>query len=780
MSRVYYDQAGRRRTSPTEVPVDQYGQVTGAQFTCRRCKVTKWFPAGVASKGTPACENDGLRMVSVSVQGTSLLPWSAIWAQARPQLVPVWAFLAAAAVGAGTHAAHLPPVAAVALAVPLAVLVARIVRTNLTARAVKRGRLDDDTDSGGRLRANFARRARTVGYWTAVGCLWLALAAHTGMDPNTVGGKMSWTVLAAVWLLPAATWWRWVRKLRDRRDTSVTPTPEPEPEPEPDGGEDVPMDPDEAQTRRVWSSIVAARKDEVVGTKPDGTTVKASRNGRLVGTWLEDWHKVEGGWGATVVGPDGDYTADAYWKATGAIASAFRMKASMVTCIPDGDDENRALFLAQRTSPIRGVVRWTGPSSIDIEQGTAPVVVYADGDHATYEVFREGWGTPHVFACGTTGVGKSEFLNLLFTIDRWASHVDAGGNRRGLVASFLIDPQQGQSFAPFLDDLAAPVATTIAEAKLLVLALHLEMLRRNRYLAREAKTWDARRNRWRKGRKWWDPRIDGPILTLTIDEAHLFLADREFRALVTAAGRMWRKCGGQIRLSTHTPLLGDLGDMALRDMLTGGLVAVFRTANSLSGPVAFNARLPVDPRSIPADPGSCYVLTGAQPKPMLGRAMYEPDWYDWVRDDNDQPIGYPAPLPPETLAAFGPEYAAWVQHASNPDAGLWVPQQAKPQSVPEPPARCVDAVRLVLAHGGETGSPMDMEAIDAMLRKRGVLSAATGKPYSTRTLREALSQLRKGGEVHSADGRHELTPQALANVVETSAVAAADGLSNVA
>ena len=59
-------------------------------------------------------------------------------------------------------------------------------------------------------------------------------------------------------------------------------------------------------------------------------------------------------------------------------------------------------------------------------------------------------------------------LSTLLTIDRWAHHTDANGVRRGLVADFLIDPQQGQSYGPFLDDLAAPVATSIEEATLIV------------------------------------------------------------------------------------------------------------------------------------------------------------------------------------------------------------------------------------------------------------------------------------------------------------------------
>lgn len=758
-SNIYYDTNGRQRTSAVAVPVDQYGTIAGVQFQCNKCKAVKWVSAAVAAKGIPACDVDGLRMTLIPLRGATTIPWAAIRPQVEPQLRAVWALLAVAAIGAAMHSAHIHPAVAAVLAVPVAVLVASRTRVKMVNKAKARGYLTDPATEQ-RRRQTIYSRARAVGYSIAAAMLWLAVAAYTGVDPDTDGGRVAWTSLVLLWILPAATWWRRLRRLRSARPAAA---------PEPDG--DIPVDPDEAQTRKVWETIVAVRKGAVIGSEMNGneaTPVRALRAGKLVDTFLEDWHTVKGGWGATIVGPDGVYTSDMFMAARGAIASAFRMRTPMVTVIPDSEDENRALVLAQRTSPITDTARWAGPDSIDVEQGTAPIALYADGTVALYEIYRPGWGSPHVGVFGTTGAGKSECLNTLFVIDRWASYIDSTATRQGMVASFLIDPQQGQSFAPFLDDLAGPVAATLDEAKILVQALTNEMLRRNRYLAREAQTWDERRRKWRKGRKWWDPRTDGPILTLTIDEAHAFLADRDFCTMLTAAGRMWRKCGGQVRIATHTPLLADLGgSMALRDMLTGGFVAVFRTANSLSGPVAFNGRLPVDPRTIPAEPGSCYILSGLQPKPMLARAMWEPDYYDWIYNDDDEPIGYPAKLPPVTLAAFGPEYAAWVKHSANPDAGLFVANQPKPPAPAEPPAVCVAAVRVVLAASKE---PLDMDGISEKLRENG-------KAYGVRTIRGALKDLRDAGEVHSDDTRHvhELTPQAR----ERLAVVGANGVSDV-
>lgn len=771
-SRHYYDERGNRRRAALEVPVDQWGKLTSALFRCGKCGNSRWIALGVAAKGDPICQVHGRRMKRQPIRSAGLVPWSTLRAKVVPQLWPLWFGLAVASLGQTVHARHANPVALAAAAVPAGVVVWLVVRwrLNRTTAHTPAGKTAamSAEETNKRRRNQIRRRAQAAGRWTTIAGCWLALVAVFGVDPHTLPGRAMLTVLVLLWVLPAATWWRWRRRLNAHR--AATPT-----ESEP-SHMDVPMDPDEQQCRQVWTTIVAVRKDTPIGADNTGRPIKAERQGRLVDTWLEEWRKVEGGWAATIVGPDGMYTADKFEAARGAIASAFRMKTPMVTVIPDGDDENRAMVLAQRSSPIRDVVRWEGPSSIDPAKGTAVVGEFADGLPVRYEIYRPGWGCPHLFTCGTTGAGKSELLNLLFAIDRWASYIPEGGgegDRRGMVASFLIDPQQGQSFAPFLDDLAAPVASSLTEATVLVEALLNEMYRRNRYLARLK--YRDEHGRLRTGRKWWNPMVDGPILTLTIDEAHLYLGNREFCAMVTAAGRMWRKCGGQVRIGTHTPLLTDLGgSMALRDMLTGGSVAVNRTANSLTGHTAFNGRLAADPRQIPQIPGTMYWLAGDTPKAMLARAAYEPDWYDHVRDRDDQPIGYPAVLPPETLAAFGPNYAAWVAHATQDDPAPYVAGQAKTPAAEVSP-RSVEAVRLALAACDPDRNPQDaatlaggpvptegltVEQIDKVLRGRGVT-------YSVRTIRDALKRLRGDGEVVTTNGRHRLTGEAMAAVLET-------------
>lgn len=750
-SHTYYDESGRRRTARVAVPVDQFGQLAGTGWTCPRCRHTTWL--GLRPGGVPVCASCDTKMRPVVLHGLPVLPWRDLWTATERPLRAVWAGGMVAAAGVAAHEGGVPGLLVAAAAAPIGVATHAGVQRYLLAEQTKRGNLVlTDARSGLRHRRRVARRARAVGLTVGAATGWAGLAALLGVDPDTLGGMITWATFLPLWGLPAATWWRHLRDERDR--------PEPTPTPEQDQGPVAPkVDPLEERVMRRWRLRVAQEAGSVIGTGPDGQPRKAKRAGVLASTRLKDWRRLDtsGGWAATAVGEPGVHTAATFVNAQAGIASAFEVKDHMVAVIPDPDNESRAEVSIQRRTPIKDTVIWSklgGPDSIDVEAAKAPLAMYADGTLTYYELWRRGWGTPHDFLCGTTGSGKSEALSLLLLIDRWTYVRDPDGTCRGLVANLLIDPQQGQSYGPFADDLAAPIATSLEEAKLMVAGLKEEMFRRNRYLANVP--WYDGKGRKRKGRKWWDPLVDGPIITLSIDEAHEYLADQEFSKLVTSGARMYRKCGIRLRVVTHNPLLADLGgSTALRDMLTGsGLVWVGRTTSGLTGPLAFGGRLPVDPRTIPDTPGMAYLRSGISDKPLLSRTAWEPDFYDWVRDDNDRPIGYPAQLPPETLEAFGDDFVAWMDTVR---AGCeWSP--ADKPTVSNTPTdtgqSCVDAVRSALSTQTE---PVNIDQLDAVL-------AQQGHTYSVRAIRDALKKLRVDGQVWTDDtvrpNRHELTPQA--------------------
>ncbi|MEU4558489.1 hypothetical protein AB0F72_08865 [Actinoplanes sp. NPDC023936] len=756
MSTVYFDAANRRRHSRIEVPVNTEGEINGRPFECPRCHDNvppTWKPLNYSK--LPVCSvHPGQRMRPHVLKSPPLLPYRQIWDVCEKPLRPMWALPGMAAAGLAVDAANIPAWG-VAAAVPVAFEATRRTwRMRAIRNAIRRGDLEAGDDVyGRRLRDAIDAAARKAGYVAAGGTGWLAAVAALGLDPSTTAGSVAWLLALLPWAPPAATY---LKSLRTRPAAAphIAETQAAEPEPQ--------VDKDEQRILHIWRTVVAQHVGDIIGMATDGTTpIKATGNGKLPGAQLVGWQKIRGGWKATIVGPPGVFDSDAYLAAKKKIASAYSVTAAMVSLVPDGEDENKCELLVQKTSVIKEVTLWTGPESVDATTGLAPFVRYVDGSYGMYELYRPGWGSPHELFIGTTGAAKSSALELAFAIGRWAQH-----EGRGIVADFLIDPQEGQSFGAFADDLAAPVASTADEAMMLVRAFRREMLRRNKYLSH--KKWTDGRGRQRRGVKWWNPLVEGPMLFLTIDEAHEFLAIREFAALVTAGGRMFRKCGMKLRIATHTPLLTDLGgSMALRDMLTGGFVWCGRTANSLSGPTAFNGRLPADPKFIPEVPGAAYILSAREKKPMLSRTMCgpfnengEPDLYDYIRDGDNQPIGFPGVLPAETLAAFGKEYADWVEFMGNehPDDTLWIPDAdaAAPVKADRSDEFLHTMVWWALEQAEE---PLDMNGLDAALRGAEV-------DASVLAVRDVLNVLRGQGKVTARDGRYELSPQARAEQQE--------------
>lgn len=750
-SRNYIDANGKWQKSRIPVPVNEFGQLTQQAWKCRKCTELRWFPLNV--KQAPVCPvHDRMKLTPASLKRPPMLPYRALWDVCEKPLRPVWALPGLAAAGLIVDAADIPELALAAAAPVAFELSRRVVRARKVHRALAKGDLEQgDLEYGKRLRQAIDRAARQTGYTAGGITAWLAAVAALGLDPHTAAGKVAWSLSLAPWLPWAATYLRILREARKPRPVPAEQGQQPP----------VRVDTDEQRILRIWKTGIGAHAGDVIGVASDGVTpIKALQAGKLAGTNLVGWATIRGGWKATIVGPPGVFDSDAFLAAKAKIASTYSVTKAMVSLVPDGQDENRCALFVQKASVIGETVPWTGPSSVNAETGLAPMVKYVDGTYGMYEIYRPGWGCPHEIFIGTTGAAKSSALELVFAIDRWAQY-----KGQGLVADFLIDPQQGQSFGAFAEDLAAPVASTADEAMMLARAFRREMLRRNKYLSR--KRWIDGKSRERRGMKWWNPLVEGPMLFLTIDEAHEFLAIREFAALITAGGRMFRKCGMKLRVATHTPLLTDLGgSMALRDMLTGGFVWCGRTANGLSGPTAFNGRLPADPKTIPEIPGAAFILSAREKKPMLSRTMCgpindenEPDLYDYVRDSDNNPIGFPGVVRPETLAAFGQEYADWLAFMAaeagdddeDDEPKLWTPAGGiEPVKADRPDEYLYEMVLWALEHAE---APLDMNGIDEALHVAEVEASALA-------VREVLTMLRGQGRVVSRDGRHELSPQA--------------------
>jgi hypothetical protein len=318
----------------------------------------------------------------------------------------------------------------------------------------------------------------------------------------------------------------------------------------------------------------------------------------LHGTRLEGIQPSVGGWSATIVADeDSDLDPEKFDlpEPVRKIARAYNVGTSMVSIIADPLDANRAMILVQATSPLRDAKRWDY-AGIDNTTGSAATMTLEDGSRGRHQFWRPGWGAVMELIAGATGSGKSEYLNLLLSLERQC----------GRVVSWVGDPQMGQSLGDIRDgvDWFAP---TVEEILIMLRCAVMVMLARN-VLVTRMRTVEARPDGRRVERrvKYVDVSPHFPLLSITIDEAHLPMNDpehgKEIVKLLALLSKSGRKANVKVRLLVQSPLLSELKDSVLRGQLASGLVTVFRTADRLTGRAAWpGGKMPGDPAALPAE-----------------------------------------------------------------------------------------------------------------------------------------------------------------------------------
>lgn len=607
-SKVYYDEAGKHRVAKTSVPVDESGALAAHEYDCPECPddPPQWLP--IKLKTIPYCDVHGIPLTRSDERRKVRLdvPWRAIWDVADERVRVAAATAAVGVAGVAVDQADMPwvGVAAQLAAVPAVVAGSWwATRWWLTRRAVKRGTLDPrDEVAGRRRRKLIAKRARAAGYTAAAAAIWVQVADLVGVDFTNPGGPLLAAALAGLGVVGSRPYLRYVDDKRGQRAEMVavppvenTPTVEP---------------PSEADLLRAY---VTERWVRVSGP-----------GAPLPGTALEDIHRTVGGWAAIIVaGETSDLDPDKWGsdKAIGMVARAFSVGTNAVSITADPDDANRAHILVQKVSPLSTTRGWDG-TGIDVATGRAYTATLDDGERIAHEFWRPGWGAVMELIAGCTGSGKSEYLNLLLALER----------KSGRIVSWVGDPQMGQSLGDVRDgvDWFAPTSEEILT--MLRVAVQV-MLARNLTITRMREADGQGRERRVKYREVGP---DFPLLSITIDEAHLPMGDpdlgNEIVKLLALLSKSGRKCNVKLRLITQSPLLSELKNSVLRGQLSSGLVTVFRTAGKLDGTAAWPGKMPADPGALPAvwPDGSTAagVMYQSGQKPIKARTDYPGDLYD--------------------------------------------------------------------------------------------------------------------------------------------------------
>ncbi|WP_242890876.1 hypothetical protein [Actinomadura litoris] len=378
-------------------------------------------------------------------------------------------------------------------------------------------------------------------------------------------------------------------------------------------------DPDECtagwdeELRQVWATRVACPQ------------------GPLPGSRLLELTKTPSGWRGVIELHDG--TSDTAQARVKDVGARLRLRADQLSIEPHPHGLHLAVILVQPDNPLQRVRHWNGPT-LDIATGVSQIGIYADLAPVPYRHWRGGHGPVHTLIAGTTDAGKSALVKMLLAEERHS----------GLVASWLIDPQRGQSYSGW-KKAVHKFAGTIPDARRALFEARARMYARNELLS--SLEWTDEKGRRVEGVEEFtpgDPRHGLPLIAITIDEAQVILADPICCALVEEVIAMSRKCGLKFRLVTQVPLQGSLGDsQQIKDAVASGNVVVLRTASGLSGGAAFNGAMPVDPVLLPKEwpdgtstSGLGFVFAPGADRPTAVRTLLPVDAYGWSQS------GHPA------------------------------------------------------------------------------------------------------------------------------------------
>lgn len=768
MARTWLDKDGVPQKSTHDVPVDANDTRTDhVLHTCRGevlidgvrqpCDHDAWLLPDAKARH---CPDHGCQLTADGATTKKRGPWLP-WSDIREALQPAGRAAAVVAgvgaIGAVVAESGAPwwavPAGSFA-AVPAAYLGAVVWQTS---QAKKRGDLTDDEVTGRRLRERIARRARIGAYCTATACAWTELAAAVGVDPHTSGGTITWAALAVAGAIASGTWLRYVAAERARRRQA----------------EHVPVTPETSPTETPQSSVSGAAAAQAATDWQEHVA--------LAGTKLDPdtWKTIPCGWQAVVVATKRGALAavggDNMKALTRRLAGAFNVPKSAITWIEEHDDNpNQALLLVQSTNPLKEGQIWAGPNSIRITDSRieAEVGRMIDGSPMTEVLFRFGQGAPSALTLGTTGSGKSERLRLKLVIERWTSFVDpATGQRRGLFLSFLHDPKQLESFAEFRDAVHG-YGITRDDAHIMIDAFLREMRRRYDFLRSLKWTDNKPKPRQRRGGIKWNPLVHGPLISVIWDEFHEMAADAEFAKKQEKLARYQRACGMRAEIASHMGTLGDTASQALRDMVAGGRATMLRTTSALNAGLATGGQLVGDPRALPRDPGMCLVADG-EAQSLIGRhawipgddAGFDVTLYDFLFDEDNNPIGFPAEIPPETAEAFGREFMEWAaagrSEEGRADSSMWLAPAPRPVDTTAGDQSALDALLATLA---TSTAPMARAQIaeHPLWKPRAVTSTLTKalKDAQTATPPMAVKVDPAGSYELTTVARHRLAQQA--------------------
>jgi len=319
-----------------------------------------------------------------------------------------------------------------------------------------------------------------------------------------------------------------------------------------------------------------------------------------------------------------------------------------------GDESVVTLIVTDAQSPHHEDQTWQGPT-LNETTGLYKHGVYPDGP-AFMRLFGVEDGVPHRAKnglwSGTTGSGKSRGLAV-----KIAEHALSS-----MFCVWYADGKGGAS-ASELDGNVDWYVTEADECERMLRAAWKVMKVRMRIIKQ------LNQARFEGKQVLYMGALGFPMLQIVLDEAQIFLASKIMARLIKALLRMGNEVGIGVDLATQVPLLNELGAEAgdggaevIRSMAKSGNLGVYRAEDGFTGTVTVTSDLKVDPKSLPKEPGWCF-LAGHTTRGLKCKSFYvtKGDLYQILLD---APV---ITLDEASARAAGDEYATRHQRAKDSD-----------------------------------------------------------------------------------------------------------------
>jgi S-DNA-T family DNA segregation ATPase FtsK/SpoIIIE len=316
----------------------------------------------------------------------------------------------------------------------------------------------------------------------------------------------------------------------------------------------------------------------------------------------------------TITGPKGRltwapglYEVDDILKSKSRIEGALQAQAGTLRMSREGGSTNSVEWSIVERDPHALPQEWQVPDHVGSASDPLAVGPFENGDIARVHRYVPGRGVRHMLIGGATDSGKSSLVRLTVATDVCTDEVFTIG----------MDFKGGVELGPWREALGAcTTSKTWAHELLCAIAAEGGLLdERGAILAKT-------------GRKCWDPKIDGPIIDIIVDEAKELLGDGTPGKVVTAFSSIanrGRALGIQFLLATQFPTLEAIGSSQVRQQIRHRFC--FRMEDDQGEGYVLQETVRAD--RIPADrPGTCYMRDGSE-------TFTEPLRVYWITDETE-------------------------------------------------------------------------------------------------------------------------------------------------